>query len=311
MSAGLVRRRVLVVGRGDQCEALCSFASGSGWGAVAVDSFARATFQLTGWACEVITVHDSLVGPDWHEGLAWLSGQVSAPLVLVASFGEDMVLDGLRHGMLWLSPEVVWRCPAVLGALLDQAHLLGQERQQAARARTALAESQAHVDRLLGMLWEAAPLDGPTRWFTQRHMLERLEEEVERSRRFGAPLTVVLGALAAARGQVLDREQSHELAGWLAGRVGQNKRRCDVAGQYGGHGFVMVLPQTSSRHAIGACTRLRDVLARPPHTLGAVHACFGLASLPEEQASVPALLRRAEERLDRARASPHGGVVAD
>ena len=42
--------------------------------------------------------------------------------------------------------------------------------------------------------------------------------------------------------------------------------------------------------------------------LPAVHACFGLASVPSDQPSIQALLRRAEERLDRAR--ENGNVVA-
>src|SRR5207237_871001 len=121
------------------------------------------------------------------------------------------VLTGLRHGCLWLPPEIVQRCPAVLGALLDQADALGRERHEAARTRSSLADSEAHVERLLGMLWEAIPVEGPSRLFTQRHLLERLDEEVERCRRFKAPLAVVLGELAPLPGQVLDREQSHHL----------------------------------------------------------------------------------------------------
>src|SRR5262249_6693990 len=154
----------------------------AGWASLAADSFARARFLLDGPACDVIAVHDSLAGADWHDGLAWLASQTSAPLVLVASFTEDVVLTALAHGGLWLPPEVV-RCPGVLAALLDQADALGREREEAAQLRTALAQSEAHVERLLGMLWEATPIEGPSRWFSQRHMLERLDEEVERSRR--------------------------------------------------------------------------------------------------------------------------------
>jgi GGDEF domain-containing protein len=283
----------------------------AGWDGLGADSFARARFHLDNSACDVIAIHDSLAELDWNEELTWLAARVSAPLVLVASFTEDVVLTALRHGVLWLSPEVVGRCPPLLGAILDQADVLGRQRQESAQTHAALAESEAHVARLLGMLWETAPIVGPNRWFTQRHVLERLEEEVERSRRSGAPLSIVLGELAPAPGLVLPRERSHQLGGWLTDRIGQGKRRCDVAGHYGSHGFLMVLPQTTARQAVGACHRLRGMVAHPPHELAAVHACFGLASVPEDQPSVPGLLRRAEERLDRARASAHGGVVAE
>ncbi len=311
MTAGFVRRRVLVVGRGEQGEALRALVGQCGWHGLGAESFAQAHFLLAGCACDVVTIHDSLAGPDWNEGLAWLAARVDAPLLLVSSFSEDVVLTALRHGVLWLPFEAAGRCPGVLGALLDQAHALGRQRREIALVRAALAESEAHVQRLLDLLWEAAPGEGPARWFTQRHMLLRLEEEVERSRRFGAPLSVVLGELAPPPGQALATEQARYLAGWLAGRVGRSKRRCDVAGHYGPSGFLMVLPQTTPTQAAGACRRLGDVLAHPPHDRAAVHACFGLASLPPEQASVPALLRRAEEHLDRARNSPDGGVVGE
>jgi diguanylate cyclase (GGDEF)-like protein len=312
MAAGVVvRRRVLIVGRGEPSAVLCTNASRAGWDGRVADSFPQARFLLGGWACDVVAVHDSLAGHDWSDGLAWLAGQVRAPLVLVASFAEDVVLAALRQGLLWLPSDLAQRSPAVLAALLDQAGALGRQRQETDHVRTALANSEAHVERLLGMLWETAPVEGPNGWFTQRHMMERLEEEVDRSRRSGAPLSVVLGELAPQPGRVLGPEQVRELAGWLAGQVGQSKRRCDVAGHYGGHGFLMVLPQTTPRQAVSACHRLRDLLAHPPHGLATVHACFGLASVPEDLPSVPALLRCAEERLARARASPLGGVVAE
>jgi GGDEF domain-containing protein len=311
MTSGVVRRRLLVAGRGEETEALGGHAGRAGWDCRIADSFGKARFLLDGLGCDVVAVHDSLAGPDWSEGLAWLAGRVAAPLVLVASFAEEVVLTALRHGVLWLPPEAALRCPAVLAALLDQADALGRQRQEVERVRAALDESEGHVERLLGMLWETAPVEGPSRWFSQRYMLERLEEEVDRSQRSGGPLAVVLGELVPGPGRVLAPAQAYELAGWLAGKVGQSKRRSDVTGHYGGHGFLMILPQTTPRQAAGACQRLRDVLAHPPHDQATVHACFGLASLPEDLASVPALLRRAEERLDRARASPEGGVVAD
>jgi GGDEF domain-containing protein len=311
MAAG--SRSLLVVGRGEQAERLCALAAGAGWDALAADSFARARFVLAGSACDVVVVHDSLAGPDWNDGLAWLAGQVAAPLV--ASFSEEVVLTGLGHGVLWLPREAVERCPAVLAALLDQADTIGRERRHAAQTRTALAEGEAHVRRLLDMLWETAPAAGPSRWFSQRYLLDRLEEEVERSRRLGTPLSVVLGEMAPPPGQALPPEQANELAAWLAGRVARDTRRCDVAGHYGLHGFLMLLPQTTPEQAAGACRRLRDVLAHPPHELTAVYACFGLAGLPTtrpaEEASAPALLRRAEEHLDRARSRPDGGIVGD
>src|SRR5262249_30499755 len=87
-----------------------------------------------------------------------------------------------------------------------------------------------------------------------------------------------------------------------ASQVAQHKRRSDVAGQYGLEGFMLLLPQAAVAEALGACRRLSAVLSHAPHDgLPAVHACFGLASVPGDQPSIQALPRRAEERPDRAR----------
>jgi GGDEF domain-containing protein len=129
-------------------------------------------------------------------------------------------------------------------------------------------------------------------------MLERLEEEVARTQRFGAPLAVVLGELRPETGERLHPDQAHRLATWIAERIGQGKRRCDVAGQYGLHGFMLLLPQSSAEQAEAACHRMRTLLASPPHAdLPPVHVCFGLASVPADRPSVQGLLRCAEERM--------------
>ena len=88
----------------------------------------------------------------------------------------------------------------------------------------------------------------------------------------------------------------------MAEQIAREKRRCDVAGQYGLHGFMLLLPQSSEVEARGACQRLGGLLAHPPHAdLPALHACFGLASVQGDLLSVQGLLRRAEERLEQAR----------
>jgi GGDEF domain-containing protein len=129
--------------------------------------------------------------------------------------------------------------------------------------------------------------------------MERLEEEVARCRRGGAPLSVVLGELDAPH---VPAGEADRLAGWMAEAVADCKRRGDVAGHYGRRGFLMLLPQTTAAQALGACRRLGRILAEPPSEAGAgaVHARLALTEAHGEGVSVPGLLRRAEERLQRA-----------
>jgi diguanylate cyclase (GGDEF)-like protein len=268
------------------------------WEAAGVDSLQQALFVLKVNPCDVVVVDSTLAGSNESEALSWLIREAAAPIVLVGDAEPEVVVEMLEQGAVWL-PGESFLFPSVLVAILDQEVRLSLERLQAAGVRSALCECQARIQRLLGLLWEATPAEGPTRWFTQRYMLERLDEEVARSNRYGAPLSVVLVEIRPERGERLCPEQAHHLARWLADCIGKGIRRCDLAGQYGLHGFMLLLPQSSADQAREACKRMRGLLAAPPQgDLPPVRACFGLASVSSDGPTVQRLLRCAEERLE-------------
>ncbi len=302
MDAELACRRLLLVASEEERSILRPLLDRERWEPVEATSIHQARFVLQVTGCDVILIDIALVGADAVEGFAWLVGEAPSPALLRGDGDGTHLVEALQQGALWFPGEAVRRNPPLLAIMLEQSLQRGRERRQAASDRAALVDSQVRIDRLLTLLWEAAPGDGPTRWFTQRYMLERLDEEVARSQRDGAPLSVVLGELCSEAGERLTPDQADVLASWLEDRIGRSKRRCDVAGQYGLHGFMLLLPQSSDDQAKEACKRLRRLLLDPPHAdLPPVHACFGLASVSSEAQTVPALLRRAEERLDEAR----------
>jgi GGDEF domain-containing protein len=291
-------RHVLLVGSQERRDALRAQMNGARWELAEADSLPQAQFVLQLHRCDLVVLDSVLAGPGWSEALTALAREVPAPVVLVGDAETAVVVAALNQGALWLN-DATFHEPAVLTALLDQAARLGEGRRQAAADRMALQESQERIDRLLGLLWDATPGEGPTRWFTQRYMLERLDEELARSQRYGAPLSIVLGEVRTEPGEQLRPEQANRLARWLAECIGKGKRRCDVAGQYGLHGFMLLLPQSSSAQAQEACKRMRGLLADPPHDdLPRIHACFGLASVSSGAATVQGVLRRAEESLE-------------
>lgn len=300
MAAIEAHRRALVVARPQRRAPLVSQVRQANWEAVEADGFAQARYLLSMNAGLIngAALADDLAGPGFLEGLAWLASQLDAPPVLVAPIGEEVILAGLRHGVLWVPPEALLCSPSLLGAMLDRADELGRQRRAISEATAALDDSHARAERLLNMLWESAPIGGPARWLSQRHVLERLEEEIERCRRGGAPLAVVLGELEVPPG--LAAGEADRLAGSMAAALADGKRRSDVAGHYGRRGFLMLLPQTTSEQAMRACRRLRLVLEDPAHGSGGVRACMALAEAGAG-ATVSGVLRRAEERLQKAR----------
>jgi GGDEF domain-containing protein len=298
MAAIEATRRALVVARPHAQAQLVPLAAHAGWTAVDADGFGHARFLLALSEFDAAVVADDLAGPELLDGLAWLAANVDAPPVLVAAESDEAVPAALRLGVLWAPTQAVFRSPSLLGALLDRADEMGRQRRAGAQAVSVLRDRESRVERLRTMLWESAPAGGPARWLTQRNVLERLEEEVARCRRGGAPLAVVLGELDVPEG--LAAGEADRLAGRMTEALAGGKRRSDVAGHYGRRGFLMLMPQTTSEQAFEACRRLRLVLADPAHGPGEVCARLALAEAGST-ATVAGVLRRAEERLQMAR----------
>ncbi len=284
MTAARENRRVLIVAVEARQLALRElFAAGwlPGWEPVPADGFEQARFLLQHDAADVVLVDESLFLVDERDGLAWLGGRQEAPVVLLADLSAAAAAAALQSGVShWLPRRSVLECPALLAAVLDQAARLVASRRAARRAADALREARRQVDRLVGRLWASAPLDGRTGWFTQRHMLERLHEEVARTARHGTPFTVVLGEVRAGPGQAVAPGDESPLATWSAERINRARRRCDVVGHYGPHGFMLLLPGTREFGAASFCRRLRAALLEAG-PLG-VHAAFGTAACAAE-----------------------------
>jgi diguanylate cyclase (GGDEF)-like protein len=316
MVADLERPRMLLLGAERERAELRALFAGAAlacWEVVQAESIERARFVLQAQAIDVLLLDGSLYRPA-ADGLAWLAEQTDAPVLLLGDGPSEAIAEALRRGAhAWLPRERALACPALLDVALRKAVQMGLLRRRAAALDDELSATRERVDRLVSLLWEAAPGQWTGRWFTQRHMLQRLDEEVARAQRHGGPLTVVLGELRSAEGGSLPAGDSRRLASWTADRVAHNVRRCDVAGQYGLHAFMLLLPRAGSAEAAGACRRLRAVL-EPPAGSGPfppLHACFGVAGLTPQIATVQGLLRRAEERLERAKAEPGGGAVLE
>ena len=247
-------------------------------------------------ACDVVLLSADRLGAK-GQGADRLFVKGGSPVVVVADRTDERVLDAVRGGAIWVPANAAREQPNLLIAILDHAMT------SAARSRPApgSCDCQARVDRLLDLLWQATPGIGPGPWFSQRHMLERLDEEVARTKRDGLPLSVILGEVHADPTVLLDPDHLSRLHEWAAQQIGKSKRRCDVAGQYGLDGFMLVLPRATPEQAKGACRRLRGILAHPPQGLPEFHVTFGHAGVPEDRPNIAGLLSRAEQRLEDSR----------
>ncbi|HEV2874804.1 MAG TPA: diguanylate cyclase [Thermoleophilaceae bacterium] len=140
------------------------------------------------------------------------------------------------------------------------------------------------IERLSTRLSDASRTDPLTGLVNRRAFEELLDSELERSRRTGRPLSVVVGDLDGlgelngrlgfpAGDRVLQRV-ARDMLKW--------KRRIDSAGRIGGEEFALLLPETDERGAFLVAERLRRAAHR---TFGddtmPVTVSFGVASYPE------------------------------
>jgi len=160
-------------------------------------------------------------------------------------------------------------------------------------------------------LYELAMVDGLTGLFMRRYFDARIEEEIERSKRYGTPFSVVM--MDVDNFKKLNDEHGHLIGDRvlkaISNVVKAQMRGVDTAARYGGEEIAMILPRTDMLNAYNVGERIRAAIAEqrvttdsePPKVLG-VTASFGIASYPETKAaSGEDLVRRADRALYRAK----------
>jgi diguanylate cyclase (GGDEF)-like protein len=187
---------------------------------------------------------------------------------------------------------------------------------------TTLAEwlaSQAGVAlenaRLHDVVQRQASTDDLTGLVNRRRFIEALQAEIERARRFGSPLTVILADLDDFK-RVNDELGHHAgdiVLRSFADLMRSHVREVDVPGRIGGEEFAIVLPETDADGAASVAERMRHALEAVSLPVDddrsiRVTASFGVAGLQTAQ-SGDDLLRAADAALYRAKADGKNKVI--
>jgi diguanylate cyclase (GGDEF)-like protein len=286
-----------------------------GWETMWADNFSRARFLLQHDPCDLLLVNDDLYEREGSQGLAWLARQHETPLVFLAGSSALHFQKAYELGVHACLPRhMVLEQPALLATVMDRALETAEMRLGYKRAKDHLIESRQHVDRLVNMIWRTTSRQADVTWHSQRSMLERLQEELARAERHRVPLSLAVGEIQPA--------EVNESAGdtptvpdWAMAMISRSKRRCDVVGQYGIGGFMLLMVHTPIKGGIQCCRRLQKFIEHAkerlagPHT--GLHAYFGVSSTMAGKMSASTLLRAAEQNLEAARADAGERMVAD
>lgn len=161
-----------------------------------------------------------------------------------------------------------------------------------------LAEANSRLAQL-------AVTDGLTQLYNHRHFHERLELEVERSRRNGLPLSLFM--IDVDHFKHYNDQHGHpagdEILRQLARLLSGGRRANDFCARYGGEEFGVVLVDTPKLTAAKVAERLRDRIARHPFPYrerqpgGALSISVGVATFPGDADGSEELVRAADQAL--------------
>ncbi|HTS34637.1 MAG TPA: sensor domain-containing diguanylate cyclase [Candidatus Solibacter sp.] len=144
-------------------------------------------------------------------------------------------------------------------------------------------------------------LDGLTGIFNRRFFELRIMEEIERARRSGAGMAVLMADIDQFKR--LNDEFGHLLGDEVLRQVSslfhQQLRKIDVVCRYGGEEFAILLTQTNAQHALGVAEKLRKLVEgfQFPGVPRTVTLSAGVAAFPEHGTARDELIRAADNGL--------------
>ncbi|GAB4387748.1 MAG: hypothetical protein Kow0025_03060 [Thermodesulfovibrionales bacterium] len=169
---------------------------------------------------------------------------------------------------------------------------------------TGYKKAEMERKRLIDNLGYLSMTDSLTAALNRRALVERLECEISRARRYGSPLSVILLDIDGFKdvndthGHVAGDRVLRAVSDTLKGSL----RKTDVLGRLGGDEFMVVLPATALEGAEGYAERIRRSvesarLSAPGSGPLKVTLSLGVTVFGEHDTDADSLIRRADRAL--------------
>ncbi len=240
----------------------------------------------------------------------------------------DLLQHALSSGQRFAARQAPNGSGLIIMPLQVQEDLIGVIRVPLQRGDTFTSEAEANVTRylaavaqVLGNIYQLtrsrdlAMRDDLTKAFNRRFFESYLEEEIERSRRYGTLFSIIFLDLDDLKmvnnfyGHLTGSRTLQEVAKRILGAV----RAIDKVIRFGGDEFCIVLPQTDSDQAMAVANRVRKAMTATSFQVDgnveiSITASFGIATYPTHAMTKEDLVRQADAAMYRVKSTTKNAV---
>lgn len=149
-----------------------------------------------------------------------------------------------------------------------------------------------------------ATTDGLTGLHNHRAFMEKLTEEIERTRRYSKEVSLLMMDIDHFKSfnDIYGHQAGDYVLKVVSDLIRKNIRNTDYGARYGGEEFAIILPETPAGPALLVAERLRESISNHEFALtsgetASVTVSLGYATCPEDSESVDMLIKRADQGL--------------
>ncbi len=286
----------------------------------------RTVLNLLGLSRGTLFLHDPRVeryvaafsnDPGVRETGEFLPGVPPDLLQRALSSGVHFAFDRQSRGggMIVMPLQVEHDLVGVIRVPLDSEDIFDDEGIEAiSRYLGAVAQVLGNIYQL-SRSRDLAMRDDLTKAFNRRFFEAYLDEEIERSRRYGALCSIIFLDLDDLKmvNNVYGHLTGSRVLQEVAKRILNAVRGIDKVVRFGGDEFCVILPQTDQDQAILVANRVRRALAASPLRIEpdievSISASFGIATFPTHGVTKDDLVRQADAAMYRVKSTTKNAV---
>jgi len=248
-------------------------------------------------------------------------------LIILTAYTETQeILEAINRAEIYRYVVKPWDNRELISTIqqaVDHHRLLKRNQELIQNLREKEQELERLVESRTAQLREAneklnelAMTDPLTKVLNRRAMFQKMEEEIERSKRYRHPLAAAM--IDVDHFKLFNDREGHLCGDEALRRIAQafssSIRRTDILCRYGGEEFLLMMPETSMDAAVEICERLRVAIEKMEFQGQKNSSCcftisVGVSGFYKDGGTAESLIQAADRALYEAKQSGRNRVV--